>query len=266
MPATTPTNAQNSPLASDAHSVPLARPRSPCGRTSSAADQHDERDDRLVDRVRPRRRSPPTSRAPSRPRAASPPSERAVGAADAAQHDRGEDRQQEREAEVRVERALHERGEHAGEAGEQAREDPGLPRSPGRRRCPRPPRARGRPPSRASCARASCRERKRPTSDDRDGGDDDRDRPAPRDSRTLAEHVDLVRVDAYARGCGPETRRIACRSTSASPIEARNRLMNPARRARSGRQRTTSSATESTAVGDHRDERCRDHRRCPAGC
>ena len=36
MPATTPTNAQNPPLASRAHTT-LARPKSPCGRTISAA-------------------------------------------------------------------------------------------------------------------------------------------------------------------------------------------------------------------------------------
>jgi hypothetical protein len=40
----------------------------------------------------------------------------------------------------------------------------------------------------------------------------------------------------------------AWRSTSASPIEARKRLMKPARRARRGRHRTKSSPSERTAV------------------
>ena len=68
------------------------------------------------------------------------------------------------------------------------------------------------------------------------------------DNRTSPITYTLKGSTSYERGCGPHTNRIAWRSTSATPIEARNKAMKPALRTRSGRQRTTSSPTESAAV------------------
>ena len=116
MPATTPTNAQNSPLVSDAHTV-LACPKSPCGRSIKRDDQHDERDDGLVDGIDAAGEALPR-RELGRDAEHEPAGERAVRAADPAEHDGGEDREEQLEAEVRVERALDEAGEHPGETGE----------------------------------------------------------------------------------------------------------------------------------------------------